>query len=275
MADTQTERAGVRQTSGERRNQRQGSWFKKHKGLAIAGGGLGAILLLSHKGGSSASGSGTDQGQLQAYQAGVQDAGTLMGPGGGNSTQPPVNVTVVNPPPTRGNHKPPKPHRKPPKPHRKPPVRKPPKGHGQPSKHRHGAGRPSPTQHHHPSGGVAPKAPHTHKPGPAGRSGKPRATPHATRKGHAKGSPAEAASLQVGEGVTIMGKQFLGARGHIMGPPRVGPGNRVMRNVTVFYDGHTEYHTVGPRGEWWELNSRGRSPMGRGVPQLARGGGAE
>lgn len=91
MADAPT---GVTPARGRgRRGQRGGgSFLKRNRAVVLGAGGIGAILLMSHKGGSgtSTSGSGTSpQDQLGAYQQGVQDAGGLIGQttgsGGGGS----------------------------------------------------------------------------------------------------------------------------------------------------------------------------------------------
>lgn len=76
MADTTT---GVTPSRGRGRG-RGGSFFRRNRAMVLGGGALGAFLLMSHKGGSAqGNSSNNQQGNLAAYQQGLQDASGLVG----------------------------------------------------------------------------------------------------------------------------------------------------------------------------------------------------
>lgn len=112
-----------------------------------------------------------------------------------------------------------------------------------------------------------PAQPHPTKPHPANKHGKHPATHNATGRGHKKASPVTMEAMDgAGHGVTVMGRDFPGATSFRMGAPRRTAAGMV-RDVVIFYGGHTDVHTVLNGRDWLE-NTPGRNPVGsRPIPQ--------
>lgn len=133
------------------------------------------------------------------------------------------------------------------------------------------AGKPAPVRNQRRRAVPKPAESHPKRPAPANKAGKHPETNKVSSKGRAKRSPVETMPLSASAGIVIYGREFPGAIGHRLGAPRVTCDGQINRDVTVYYGGHTDTHTLNTKDRTWEDYTRGRNPLSnRPIPQTVR-----
>lgn len=232
VSDSQREHSGGNHSSG--------SFFKKNKKGILIAGGVGGVLLLSSKGKSSSSGSSSTSDQAAqdalAQQTAALESGQIYPPAAyDTSTGSGTDTSGTD---TSGN--------------------------GADSSLDTSAS--PPTQDQTPTGQVGPININIPANEPATPKNKP--SRHGKTNNRHKGQKIQDphhTGHHTGGGVTVHGRTFPGAVGHVKHPAK-RHGRDIHQPITVHYGGHSSTHISVNNGRGWIDHPKGSTPPSRGVP---------